>query len=1011
MRRLFLSLCVFISISVIQASYATNSDKLYYEGYDLYSQRKYTASQNCFEQFLNTNTHTLQRGMVQDAEFYVAAISYILKQERAFLLLENYVSKYPNSPYLSRANFMLGRLRYEEKKYKYALRYYQNVNEKELDEKESREYLFTKAYCLLEMKKYSEAKTIFKSLSDKKNEFSQTALYYYSYIEYLQKNNAAALKGFLVLEQLDEYADVVPYYIVQIYYDDCKYEKSLEHGKLVLEKNPNNPNNAEIYKIMGECAYRGEKYSEAVTYLKKYETLSKKIQRNASYMLGVACFKTNDYNSSEIYLSKVTSTADSIAQNAYLYLGYCYLNLNQKNKAKLAFESASKMDFDTAIKEEALYNYALASYETAAAFGESLSALERFVEEFPQSKYIDTIYDHVVAVFLTNKNYASAYQSILKMKTLTPRMKEVKEYVLFQLGTQAFAKSDFKNAIKMFSASIEESTSKSFSSQAYLWRGESNYRMKKYIDARNDYQKFIEKYQKKDEYLLADAYYGIGYTYFSEKKYIEAQPWFDKFLKKTKVEISNTAYWDALNRLGDCNFHVRNFSAARNYYSKLIDNNAKGADYALFQNAFILGLQKKYSNKITLLEKLLQTMPNSDYCSNALYEIGRSYVLLEENEKAITTYNDVLQKYPKSALARKASLEIGMLYFNMTKYEQAKKAYRNVIECYKGSDEAQMAFESLESLHVETNDVPTFLEYCKTLGKNYVAVMPDSRSDSLSFVAAERIYIKGDYKDAIAGLQQYLKQYCSSESRSNCIASRYYLADCYYQTEQYEKALYEFETLIQLDGNKYMEEALIRAAEITYNKQNYILSLKHFKQLQLTANNTENRNIARLGVLRCSYLLNEHETTLSVANEILKTDLSDLNLEREARYNRAKALIALNKRDEAQEDLKLLAEDLLQETGAEAKFLYAEYFYMQGDYKKSEEEIFDFISKNTPYQYWLAKGFVLLSDIYVAQEDDFQAKQYLISLQDNYTAEDSIKDLIKERLDKIIARENTQTKE
>ena len=184
----------------------------------------------------------------------------------------------------------------------------------------------------------------------------------------------------------------------------------------------------------------------------------------------------------------------------------------------------------------------------------------------------------------------------------------------------------------MFSASIEESTSKSFSSQAYLWRGESNYRMKKYIDARNDYQKFIEKYQKKDEYLLADAYYGIGYTYFSEKKYIEAQPWFDKFLKKTKVDISNTAYWDALNRLGDCNFHVRNFSAARNYYSKLIDNNAKGADYALFQNAFILGLQKKYSNKITLLEKLLQTMPNSDYCSNALYEIGRSYVLLEENE-------------------------------------------------------------------------------------------------------------------------------------------------------------------------------------------------------------------------------------------------------------------------------------------------------------------------------------------------------------------------------------------
>lgn len=1011
MRRFFLSLCFFISMLVSQVSFATNADELYYEGYDLYSQRKYAASQSCFERFLSVNTNTLQRGMVQDAEFYVAAISYILKQERAFLLLENYVTNYPNSPYLSRANFMLGRLRYEDKKYKYALRYYQNVNEKELNDQEAREYSFTKAYCLLEMKKYTEAKAIFKTLSNEKNEFSQTALYYYSYIEYLQKNNATALKGFLALEQLDEYADVVPYYIVQIYYDESEYEKSLEHGKLVLEKNPNNPNNSEIYKIMGECAYRGEKYTEAVTYLKKHETLSKKIQRNASYMLGVSCFKINDYKTSENYLSKVTSQSDSIAQNAYLYLGYCYLNLKQRNNAKLAFESASKMNFDMTVKEEALYNYALASYETSAAFGESLSALERFVEEFPQSKYIDTIYDHVVAVFLTNKNYASAYQSILKMKVLTPRMKEVKEYVLFQLGTQAFAKSDFKNAVKMFTASIEEATPKSFSSQAFLWRGESNYRIKKYEEARVDYQKFVEKVNKKDEALLADAYYGIGYTYFSEKKYADAQLWFEKFLKKSVSNESNVAYWDALNRLGDCNFHVRNFSVARDYYSKVIDNNAKGADYALFQNAFILGLQKKYLNKITLLEKLLQTMPNSDYCSNALYEIGRSYVLLEENKKAITIYKDVLSKYPKSALARKASLEIGMLYFNMADYEQAKTAYRNVIERYKGSDEARMAFESLESIHVETNDVPAFLEYCKSLGKNYVAVIPDSRSDSLSFVAAERIYIKGEYKNAITSLKQYLKQYCTSETGANCISARYYLADSYYQMEQYKKAFSEYEMLALLEGNKYMEEVLVRAAEITYNEKKYDSSLKYFKQLQLAASNTENRNIARLGVLRCSYLLNEHETTLSIANEILKTDISDLNLEREARYNRAKALIALNRRSDSQEDLKLLSNDLLQEIGAEAKFLYAEYFYLQGDYKKSEEEVFDFISKNTPYQYWLAKSFVLLSDIYVAQNDDFQAKQYLISLRDNYTAQDSIQDLIKDRLDKIIAREKTQSEE
>ncbi len=1011
MKKLVLCFLCVVSMFVAEAAVTTSADDLYHEAFDLYAQRKFAPAQSCFERYLATNHDHLQCGMIQDAEFYVADIAYILKQERAFALLEEHISKHPSSPYVSRANFMLGRLRYEEKRYKYALRYYQNVVEKELSEKDRREFLFTKAYSLLEMKKYDEAKTIFRQLSNEKNQFAATALYYYSYIEYVQKNNAAALQGFLALAETSAYADVVPYYIVQIYYDENEYEKSLEYGKKVLEKNPNNPNNSEIYRIMGECAYRSAKYAEAVDYLKRHEKLSKSLQRNTNYMLGVSYFETKDYTSAETYLSRVTKTEDSVAQNAFLFLGHCYLKLNQKNKAKLAFESASKMSFDKTVQEEALYNYALASYETAAAFGESLSALERFVEEFPQSKYIDTIYDHVVAVFLTNKNYASAYQSILKMKTLTPRMKEVKEYVLFQLGTQAFAKSDFKNAVKMFSASIDEATEKSFSPQAYLWRGEAYYRMKRYKDARADYQAYLDKPQKKNAQSLADAYYGMGYTYFSEKKYSEAAQWFGKYLKNASADAANLAYWDVLNRLGDCSFYVRNFAQANKYYSQVVDNNAKGADYALFQNAFILGLQKKYSSKIALLEKLLNTMPNSDYCSNALYEIGRSYVLLEENEKAIVTYKNVIEKYPKNALARKASLEIGMLHFNMNRYDAAKAAYRDVIERYKGSDEARMAFESLESLHVETNDVPAFLEYCKSLGKNYVAVMPDSRSDSLSFVAAERIYIKGDYKAAVTSLKQYLKQYCSGEDMGNCISARYYLADSYYQTEQHKEALAEYDVLTRLDGNKYMEEALVRAAEITYNEKKYDASLKYFTQLRQAASTAENRNVARLGVLRCSYLLSEHETTLSVADEILKTDVADLSLAREARYNRAKALIALNRQVEAQDDLKLLSEDLLQETGAEAKFLYAEFLYQQGNLKAAEEEIFDFISKNTPYQYWLARGFVLLSDIYVAQNDDFQAKQYLISLRDNYTEQDDIQQLITERLDKITAREETKSEE
>nr|HPG55788.1 hypothetical protein [Candidatus Enterocola sp.] len=74
---------------------------------------------------------------------------------------------------------------------------------------------------------------------------------------------------------------------------------------------------------------------------------------------------------------------------------------------------------------------------------------------------------------------------------------------------------------------------------------------------------------------------------------------------------------------------------------------------------------------------------------------------------------------------------------------------------------------------------------------------------------------------------------------------------------------------------------------------------------------------------------------------------------------------------------------------------------------EAEKEIFDFIDKGTPHTYWLAKSFILLSDIYIEQENYFEAKQYLLSLQDNYKeADEDIKKAIAERLEIIEKHEN-----
>ena len=78
--------------------------------------------------------------------------------------------------------------------------------------------------------------------------------------------------------------------------------------------------------------------------------------------------------------------------------------------------------------------------------------------------------------------------------------------------------------------------------------------------------------------------------------------------------------------------------------------------------------------------------------------------------------------------------------------------------------------------------------------------------------------------------------------------------------------------------------------------------------------------------------------------------------------------------------------------------------------KQAESQCWDVIKKKSSSDYWIAKSYLLLADIYEAQNDWFQAKATLQSVIDNYKGNDDIIPYAKKEMEEVKAAEAGSSK-
>ena len=929
-----------------------------------------------------------------DAHFFAALSAYNLQNDDAAFLLEKFTAEFPQSNNISRAFLRLGELSHDDEKFRNAIKWYDKVVDQDLDNEERMRFYFKAGYAQFMEGQSDDALKYLAKARNEKSQWQSSANYFYAHIIYENGKLDEALPVFESLLHEKGYNEIVPYYIAQIYYMQGNYDKAIEYGTPLM-KNVPVEFRAELARVVGSSHYAKAEYTEAIPFLEITVKESKNPTREDFFNLGMSYYFTNNYENAADNLSQVTTNDDIMSQNAYYHLGDCYLKINDKRRSRVAFEAATKYNFDNSLREEAMFNYIKLNYELSfSPFNEIINSFLQFIDEYPNSVHIDAAYEYLGQAFLTTKNYRQALEAMEKIKNKNDDIYKAMQRVSYFRGSELFTNLQFSEAINMFDYSLNYgSYDAEIKAKAHYWRGEANYRLGQYEKASADYSEFVKSQKAQSLEQYPTAHYNLGYTYFSLKNYETSATWFKLFIKiMDKKENAMTG--DAYNRIGDTYFMRRDFNNAVNYYELGAQVASGSPDYALFQKAFTLGIMGNHPEKIRQMETMISRYSKSKYVADAYYEMGLSYMATNKFDEAIRNFKTVKERFPQSRLSKNAMLQLGLIYYNTEDLDQSLIFYKRVVNEYPATPEAETALLGIRNIFLDKNDPDGYIRYTNQIGG--FARIDEMERDSITYISAMRLYMADNCELAVTQFDNYIRNYSQGRFILN---ANYYKADCLYRRSDFDEALTAFEFVSGRGKSMFSEDAIKRAGEIHYRKENYNIAADYFKRLESEAELEENRQEALIGQMRALSHLNNPASVVEAGNSVIENPKMSPEIVREARYLKAKSLMLLNRENQALEEFKILSLNTAGKEGAEAKYLVANILFKQGKSNEAEKEIFDFMTKGTPHQYWMANSFILLADIYAARGEFFQAKQYLDSLLEGYEDQnDGIHVAAKERL-------------
>lgn len=403
---------------------------------------------------------------------------------------------------------------------------------------------------------------------------------------------------------------------------------------------------------------------------------------------------------------------------------------------------------------------------------------------------------------------------------------------------------------------------------------------------------------------------------------------------------------------------------------------------------------RNYTKALKYIDSIRK--PSADVLSakqKILYELGIEAVSNGQSETAAAYLNQcvALKQYDRQ-LGAQASLWLGDAQYSLGRYKEAAQSFDNFIKedtsrenralgyydlayaQYKLEEYSKAAANFASALSSKPGLDPRLANDARVrradclyyIGKyneayNLYTSAIDAQATDADYALYRRAVINGlsgNTKSKLADLARVEKEYPDSRWMSKVLLEE---AVTYEETGQPSLAADAYKKRLAVNGDADIDELLRMASAM--NKS------------------------SRWGDLLDVVERIHHAGGLE-PDEVAEIDLYE-----------ADALNALGRTKESLPIYSRLAENPSSLSGAKAVVTLAELEIKQGDAEAARVRMEEFTDIGSPHQYWLARGFIALADSYHALGQKSLAREYIVSLDENYPGtEADIRKMISQRL-------------